>query len=487
MPHLAVIQSPANQQSNVLPLVQDVIDSMPSNTALLDGTGTIIATNDKWKQFARNNGLRHVDACIGQNYLDTCKNSSQTEPTAVLTLNGIRDVLCGISDKFEIEYPCHSPTEQRWFMMTVTPIKCAGTARAILSHHNISSRVSAEHTVRQQHAYLDTILETAPDAIIAFEPNGRIRSLNPAANAIFDVDNFVRPVKTLFELIPEFELSMLETHSSMEIKLQNKGGAKFVELAINKFESDEDPLWIAGIRDITERKQFEQRLENFFLMVSHDLRSPLAAVTGSLSLVTEGVVGKLSDDAQELLWNARQSSDQMMRLIDDFLDFKKIQANRLQLNPQRVTAKSLLLNAKQKLNALAVQANLNVIVQDDDLNVICDAGAIAQVLTNLLSNALKFTPSGKRIVLSAKLNGTRCQISVADEGRGVPPEQRDRLFEPFESGTTPEQAFVASSGLGLALVKSLLDLHQSTITVEPGCPIGTIFSFNLPIAPAAGN
>lgn len=484
MQHLSAIQSVNEHQpkSDVSPLVQNLIDSMPSNTALLDAEGSIIATNRQWKQFADSNGLRHSARCLGQNYLETCAKSAASDPIAAKALNGISAVVSGHREFFEIEYPCHSPSEQRWFSMTATPILCPGQARVILSHHNITGRVMAEQTVQRQHEYLETILRTAPDAIIAFEENGHIRSWNRAAGLMFTFDRAFSPKKTVFDLLPDLNCHQIAANTTLESKVTGDSTVEVVEVALNKFDSGSDLLWIAGIRDITERKRFEKRLEQFYLMVSHDLRSPLASVTGSLSLITAGVCGDMSEEASELLCSATQSSNYMMRLIDDFLDFKKIEANRIQLNLAPVSARRIFCNAKQKLDTVARNANLTIALEaDEEIQVVCDETAITQVLINLLSNALKFSPSGTQVTLAASPQGKACRISVSDEGVGIPVDKLDKIFEPFESANKSEQDFVASSGLGLALVKSMIDMHKSSIAVEPRVPCGTVFHFDLPI------
>jgi len=242
--------------------------------------------------------------------------------------------------------------------------------------------------------------------------------------------------------------------------------------------------------DVSEQAEIERSKDEFVSLVSHELRTPLTSLKGSLGLLSGGVFGRLPDEAQEMLAVAVTNTDRLVRLVNDILDLQRVDAGRLQLSVQSHPLAQLVDDSIANVRGLFTEREVhleNYVGLQEGLAVRCDGDRIVQVLTNLLGNAAKFSPAGSTVTVTSYTETDLHQgldfvvIEVADNGRGIPPERLERIFERFEQVDSSDARHGSGSGLGLAIARVLVEMHDGrlTVTSEPG--VGSVFSVSLPI------
>lgn len=236
--------------------------------------------------------------------------------------------------------------------------------------------------------------------------------------------------------------------------------------------------------DITRLKDLDRLKSEFVSTVSHELRTPLTSIRGAIGLVVGGVTGPVEGKALELLTVAQSNTDRLVRLINDILDLEKIEAGKLELTVRRVRVDELMEATVSNTEALARTYGVAIATDEVDraLNLTGDKDRLVQVMTNLVGNALKFSPRGKSIALKAVLHTPETvRISVEDVGPGIPPDKIGRLFERFEQVDGSDRRKAGGTGLGLAISKALIDQHGGFIGVESTVGRGSRFYFDLPM------
>jgi PAS domain S-box-containing protein len=233
--------------------------------------------------------------------------------------------------------------------------------------------------------------------------------------------------------------------------------------------------------DISARKAVEDLKNDFIGTVSHELRTPLTAVIGSLSLLKEEYGGSLDSDAGQFLDMAYQNSERLAALVNDILDLEKIESGRLELRIERVELGAFLERALA-MNAPYAEKHGTRFTLDPvepGIAVCADADRLLQVVTNLLSNAAKYSPDGEPVTITARSFDDRARVEVTDRGPGVPAEFQSRLFTRFAQA---ESGGKGGTGLGLAISKAMVEAMLGTIGYENGADRGATFFFELPLA-----
>ena len=234
--------------------------------------------------------------------------------------------------------------------------------------------------------------------------------------------------------------------------------------------------------DLSWEKTIDQMKSEFISVASHELRTPMTSIKGSVDLILGGCVGEVSSEALELLEVAHSACDRMIRLINNILDLSKIEAGQIQLNLEWIDLAIVVERSMRSLNALAGQAGITL--KQDFPNglppVEADRDRIEQVITNLVSNAIKFSPANGEveICLSADNGWIRC--SVSDQGCGIAEKDLSRIFGKFQQAGLPQRG--AGTGLGLAITYALVTEHKGKIWAESRIGEGSRFVFCLPVA-----
>lgn len=352
-------------------------------------------------------------------------------------------------------------------------------------------------------AYIENLVENAGDAIISTDMEDRILTWNRGAEVIFGYSKEEAVGQSLGILLPpnrakeSEELRHKVRHDgvirNLEVRRQRKDGAVIdVALAVSPISDKQGDIsgFLHLAKDITEKKRYEKRLRDldkmksdFVSNVSHELRTPLTAIKGSADNMLDGITGPLNEKQIRYLTRMKSNADRLTRLINNILDLSRIEAGKIDLKPALLSLVSLAQEVTESIRPVASEKliSLEVVSPDAGASAWADRDKVVQVLTNLVGNAVKFTPPHGQIRVSIQKNGAGwTEISVADTGPGIPQEEAEKIFDKFYQVAQAGKHKSGGTGLGLAISKVLVDMHGGKIWVssEPGR--GSIFSFTLP-------
>lgn len=378
-------------------LLQGSIDALTKHIAVLDWQGTIINVNAAWRKFAEENSFADNNYGIGSNYVKECvpiiSTGEDCDSYGLEAAEGIRAVLNEKQSYFEIEYPCHSPTEKRWFVMRVTSFGMGKNLHVVIAHENVTAR-------------------------------------------------------------------------------------KIVELEREKLLEREQEL----------RRQAEDvnRLKDEFLAtVSHELRTPLNAILGWSTMARNSRGdAKVVQRALEVVERSARNQNQ---IISDILEVSRIITGKLQLNLKPLQLSQTIQAAIDTLSpAIDAKAiNLKFKPETKETKIIGDSDRLQQVFWNLLSNAVKFTPHNGEIEISLRCLPRFAEIIVKDNGSGIEPDFLPFVFDRFRQADGKMNRKHGGLGLGLAIVRHLVELHGGQVSVESeGLDKGAIFTVQLPLKQA---
>ena len=246
---------------------------------------------------------------------------------------------------------------------------------------------------------------------------------------------------------------------------------------------------IGSFSDITERKKSEQKLKEameiksqFISMASHELRTPLTAIKEGIAIVMDGSTGKINDEQEDFLGMAKRNVDRLARLINDVLDFQKLEAGGIKFDIQEKDINEVVKEVYETMVPLTKEKGLNFVVKlDENLpKARFDNDKIIQVLTNIVNNAIKFTEKGAITVTTSKQDNVVC-VAVQDTGPGVKKEDIQKLFHKFEQLAKQDDRKTGGTGLGLAISKEIVEKHNGKIWAESKYGKGITFYFTLPV------
>ncbi len=236
------------------------------------------------------------------------------------------------------------------------------------------------------------------------------------------------------------------------------------------------------INTMDELKNLDQAKSEFLNIASHELRTPLTSIKGSLSLLGSGVMGSMDANSTRLIKIAESETDRLIRLINDLLDLAKIEAGKLPLECEWVSWDDVLRKTTESLMGLAHRASGTIdFTLEPGIEVYMDRDRIQQVLTNLISNAIKFSPLGGVVrIQTGRTRSGEIIVRVIDQGPGIDPEDQQLIFQKFRQATSVANPLVKGTGLGLTIVKALVEEHGGRIGVESEPGQGSTFWFTLP-------
>lgn len=267
------------------------------------------------------------------------------------------------------------------------------------------------------------------------------------------------------------------------LALRKDGTEVHVEFASKAIEYAGRPARVAAFRDLSERKRLERMQRDFVANVSHELRTPLTSIRGALGLISGKTVESVAERKGQLIEIAYRNAERLTLLVEDILDFEKMAAGELSYDFEPMTLRPLLTQAVETNASFADDLGAHIQLADPipDVLVNGDGHRLLQVLTNLLSNAAKFSPPQGIVTIRAGANAGEVRVEVTDSGPGVPAYFVDRLFQRFQQAEAQDRTAIGGTGLGLAISKSIIDAHGGDIGYRPGPQGGSIFYFNLPV------
>jgi PAS domain S-box-containing protein len=338
----------------------------------------------------------------------------------------------------------------------------------------------------QRALYCEQILNAAPEGIIGLDAEGHITFANPAAAGMmgYTVEELQgQPIRTHMQFAGSVAEGDVELPLSEE-SCWREDGTSFPIEHHSAPVSNAAGLVVGSVvtfRDITQRRAVEQMRDELIAVVSHELRTPLTSIRSALGLLVAGVLGAVPEKGQRMLQIAVKNTDRLIRLINDILDLERVNSGEFRMERVVCDAADLMTQATDGVRAMADQAGVVLNVSPRDVHLWGDPDRLLQVLTNLLSNAIKFSPAGGGTVwLEAEESEGELLFRVRDEGRGIPADKLESIFDRFGQVDVSDSREKGGTGLGLAICRSIVKQHDGQIWVESTVGAGTTVCVALP-------
>ncbi|MBN1813771.1 MAG: response regulator, partial [Anaerolineae bacterium] len=343
-----------------------------------------------------------------------------------------------------------------------------------------------------------SILEGVADGVMVTDAQGQVILFNAAAERILELSREEALGRSTNEMLGLYgdqaydwlgainqwaNLRGLEEYLASRLDI----GDRIVSVHLAPVLMGQEFLGTVSVfRDVTAEVEAERAKSEFVSTVSHELRTPMTSIKGYADLLLMGAVGSLTDEQERFLTIIKSNTDRLTLLVNDLLDISRIESGRLILTPKVVHVDDLVAQVIAAMEARAAERELEL---RSDLpsvlpEIFVDPDRVIQVLTNLVGNACRYTPSGGEVVVSASAHDGEIQVSVRDTGIGISEEDQQRLFSRFFRSDDPTVQEAPGTGLGLSITKSLVEMHGGRIWVESELGHGSTFTFSLPTAQA---
>lgn len=352
--------------------------------------------------------------------------------------------------------------------------------------------------LRTSEAQLREITDTIPAWITYADADQYLRFHNRAYEEVFGMTSAQLEGKTIREIVgqemyalirPRVE-EVLQGYPVVYERAQKtaRGGTRdYVVNYFPRYGEGKDEGKVIGFytlaNDVTELKRIDRMKSEFVSTVSHELRTPLTSIRGSLGLISGGVAGQLPEAVKTLVGIAKSNCERLIRLINDILDIEKIESGKMTLDLQVIELKPLLEQALAANEGYGAAKNVSLSLQfpDEELMVRADGDRLTQVVTNLLSNAMKFSPSDGVVEIHVGRSASGgVRVEVRDHGPGIPEEFRKRIFQKFSQADSSDTRQKGGTGLGLNISRAIIERLGGSIGFETHTNEGTTFYFELP-------
>jgi len=345
----------------------------------------------------------------------------------------------------------------------------------------------------------EDVIHSMAEGVIMVNKQGEIMLMNPAAEILLGVRKEDKIGQSILNDLKEEQLVSLVQQPSDEkksrevvIRSQNDQVKKVLRASNAVIESEDGKTvgFVSVISDITKQRELEALKNAFLANVSHDLRTPITCIRGSLQLLCDSTTNKLTPSQEKFATIALNNIERLSRLINDLLDLSKLEVKKFTIKSAPFRVDDLVqtlvneFGAWSKTKGITIQTNM-----EKPLVIDADQDRISQVLTNLIGNALKFTPQGGMITIVGKRTGEaqKVELGVRDTGPGIAKKDFQKLFEKFSRIESPAMQGISGTGLGLTIAKEIVELHGGRIWVESQLGKGSYFAFELPAQGMSGS
>ena len=357
---------------------------------------------------------------------------------------------------------------------------------------------------------IDPLLDQAPCGFVSFRDDGTVIAVNATLAELlgysrvelqgWHVQKILSPAGRVFHQTHVFPLLKLHGHvEEIYLELRGKDG-KDVPVLMNGVRRERDG---ASVNDcvfvrMLQRFRYEDELlqarraadqanaakAKFLSMMSHDLRTPLTSISGNAKLVAAGVHGPVTEEQTDALGRIDAACGDLLRMINDILAFAKLESGKVEIVADAVRVRDAMTRAERLVRVRVEESQLTLAdTVDRDTMVLADPDRLQQILLNLLTNAVKFTPAGGTVAVSCERDGDRARIQVRDSGIGIPPAELEKIFAPFvQLDQQPADAKQRGVGLGLAISRELARAMHGDLTAESRVGEGAVFTLELPAA-----
>jgi len=394
------------------------------------------------------------------------------------------------------EYQSIQPSYLAFFIAGITALIISLALTASSSYKKMILAIENEKE------FLNAMLDNLEDGIIACDAEGRITVLNHSLQKYM---NATKENITVDDLLDCFSLSTMDDQAinkeNFPLKLALNGERVRGTELIMQFKNNESrEVVIDGqiiinsdgkllgavtvIHDVTELKKTEKLKNEFVSIVSHELRTPLTSIRGSLGLLVSGIMGEFPEKAGKLLEIANNNCERLLFLINDILDIEKIEAGKMDFQLKMIDINHLVSDSidANKMYADKFGVSIQFIPPESSIQVLVDSGRLMQVLTNLISNACKFSPKDDKVIVDIVPDGGKVRVSISDHGAGVSNEFQSRIFQKFSQADSSATRDKSGTGLGLNISKTIIEKLGGTLDFMSTPNEGTTFYFDLPIS-----
>jgi PAS domain S-box-containing protein len=490
--------------------IEAVFDAAPVGMMLIDEHTVVMRVNNAIRQMLNKDYSQIINKRFGDamgciNTVSTGKGCGNSPACEICQLHKAVDKILGLEDPIhELEirptFEVNGERVTRWFRVSGEPARIDGRIHAVISINDITDSKTAERERQFAENKYKTIFENSAVAITLVDDQERLISWNTFMENLLGMtkeDLYLKPVKSLYpeeqwQRIRGEDVRQKGMQHHLETKMVKKNGELIdVDVSLSVLKSPEGKVIgsIGVITDITERRKAERELKEameiksqFISTVSHELRTPLTSMKEAIIIVAEETAGKVNKDQKHFLDIARRNIERLSRLIDEVLDFQKLSANKMKFHFEQGDINAVVKDAYHTMGPHAGKKNVDLSMELDGNvpRMFFDSDRMIQVMINLMSNAIKFTPEKGRVLVRTRQQGEDLAIEVSDTGPGMPKEALPKIFDQFYRVHRPNEQ-IKGTGLGLAIAKKIVDVHHGRIEVESEEGEGTTFTVFLPL------
>ena len=348
----------------------------------------------------------------------------------------------------------------------------------------------ARGQAEQERKRVELILSNLSDGLLVFDANQIVEFVNPQAESILDIKSsslvgkHMNKVKAVVQFPWLKNLILKEHNGDVQRELSfPQSSLVFETTAVPLQYGDEHRGVILVFHDITREKQIELLKSEFVSLAAHQLRTPLSAIKWSLRVLLDGDLGSLGEKQKDLVLKTFDSNERMIRLINDLLNVARIEEGKYLYQPSLHQIEEIVRSMIQSYKAETKRRGVVLTLKVEDKimpKVLLDEEKIRLVLQNLLDNAMRYTATGGEVTVVLSCDTKEVRIAVRDNGMGIPQNQQQRVFEKFFRATNAKRVDTDGSGLGLYLVKNIIEAHKGRVWFESKEGKGTTFTFTLP-------
>ncbi|GGY72375.1 hypothetical protein GCM10011613_16680 [Cellvibrio zantedeschiae] len=386
---------------------------------------------------------------------------------------------------------------QSWYVLVGGLLFCSLLGGFLLLVTGRTQYISS--LVERRTLELESILDEAVEAIIIINHSGNIERVNPAACRLFkttEQELIGQDSQTIIPILQDLLFTPGEEYNrtgsrsiwkALETLGVCKDGSKVpIEIGVSKVDLPDRRIYTCLIHDIAARKKVDKLKSEFVSTVSHELRTPLTSISGALGLLVGGAVPAIPDKAMDLLVIAKNNAERLGRLVNDILDIEKLEFGKLQLDISDCDANDLMRQAIDQNAGYAMKYGVrlkldNQAVADKNIIILVDADRFLQVMSNLISNAVKFSQMDGLVIVSAKITGKDIAFYVEDFGTGIPEEFRKKIFQKFAQADSSDTRKRDGTGLGLSISRVIVERMGGSIDYTTEIDKGSVFYFSIPI------
>ncbi|MGK7935583.1 MAG: PAS domain S-box protein [Xenococcaceae cyanobacterium] len=357
---------------------------------------------------------------------------------------------------------------------------------------DISQRIQAEKSLQRSEEQLRLITDALP-ILIAYTDNQQRYLYNNRTYEIW----FGRPCSTLRGLHTR-ELFGEENYQKMLPYIKIALAGKPVTFEIQTTDEHQNTAWLNAtyipdldvdgqvkgffsmVEDITDRKEIERMKSEFVSIASHEMRTPLTSIYGVIKLLCAGRLGELSKPGQKMADLALKNSERLARLVNDILDLERLESGKDRIERQQCDSFALIQQAVETMASMAQKHQVVIETNPQSIELWVDRDRILQTLTNLISNAIKFSPANSKIWITCQKNNQNVLFTVKDRGRGITSDKLEIIFERFQQVDASDSREKGGTGLGLAICRHIVEQHNGKIWAESVYGQGSTFFFTLP-------